>query len=106
MVPSSLCCASATERVVEIYPRLEGDHFLSLPVDEPAIDPLELRRAAPEVTCFGAAGALTFYCDFYAPQDYQSHLSAKVITDCDGLLLYMSRAVIPSARTASSTAPR
>jgi 3-deoxy-manno-octulosonate cytidylyltransferase (CMP-KDO synthetase) len=98
LMPSRLECGSATERLVEIFPRLEGRYLLSLPVDEPAIDVAELQGAIAGCEGFGSAGAITFYCDFYAAEDYLSNLSAKIVTDRDGLLLYMSRAVIPIAK--------
>ncbi len=94
-VPSAESCGSATERVVEIFAGLEGSRFATLPIDEPALDPAEVRAAAADDAVFDGAGALTFHCPFFAPEDYLSPLSAKVVVDARGRLLYMSRAVIP-----------
>jgi 3-deoxy-manno-octulosonate cytidylyltransferase (CMP-KDO synthetase) len=101
VLPSGEGCASATERLVQIRTELMGDPIVSLPVDEPAVDPAEILRAMAEPDAFGAAEALTFWCDFVAPEDYQSALSAKVVLDRAGMLLYMSRAIIPVAKDGS-----
>lgn len=98
-IPSRLECRCATDRLLEIQDRLPGDRFLSLPVDEPALDARALRRALAGATA--AAGATTFYCPFHARQDYLSPLSAKLVLDREGRLLYMSRAVIPVAKDGS-----
>lgn len=100
VVPSSVGCASATERIVEIFPQLDGELVLSLPVDEPSITPASI-RAALAAEDDPPAGATTFYCAFRAPEDYLSPLSAKVIVDQEGRLLYMSRAVIPVTKDGS-----
>lgn len=100
-LPSAESCRSATERVVELFSGLEGERFISWPVDEPAIDPEEIRRALASPGVFGGAGAVTFYCDFFAPEDHRSPLSAKVVVDRDGRLLYMSRAAIPARKDGS-----
>lgn len=102
--PSSESCQSATERLVEIVSGLEGEHFLSWPVDEPAIDPVEIRQAIDARPVFDGVGAMTFYCDFFAPEDYLSPLSAKVVLDRDGGLLYISRAPIPVGKDGSVAA--
>ena len=94
-MPSAASCTCATERLVEIHAALPGDRFLTLPVDEPALDPAALRRAVSAGAPLDDEVAVTFHCPFHAAADAVSPLSAKVITDRHGMLLYMSRAVIP-----------
>ena len=99
LVPSSPSARSATERIVEIQSALGGELVLSLPVDEPALDPREIRRALqPGISAFGSSGALTFYTPFFAEPDFLSPLSAKVVVDRRGMLLYMSRGLIPAKK--------
>jgi len=94
-IPSRQSCHSATERLVQIQAQLPGAYLLSLPVDEPAIRPEALFQAVKDEAYFGEADALTFYCDFYEAADHQSPLSAKVVVDRQGRMLYLSRAEIP-----------
>lgn len=100
-LPSSGACRCATERVVELFPGLDGEYFLTLPVDEPAVDPAEIRRALTDRSALSEVGAVTFYCDFFAPGDYESPLSAKMVLDRERRLLYISRAVIPVGKDGS-----
>jgi 3-deoxy-manno-octulosonate cytidylyltransferase (CMP-KDO synthetase) len=93
-IPTSGECKSATERVMELSRELKGDLFISIPMDEPSIIPGELERGLvfslqhnPDV--------LTLYCDFFCEEDARSTLSAKIVTDNHGRILYMSRSVIP-----------
>jgi len=103
LVASSESCACATERLVEIAPRLPGDDLLlSLPIDEPAIKSEEIVKAIKNTRhTIDAQHALTFYCDFFTEADYRSPLSAKVVIDQQDKLLYMSRTVIPSTKSGS-----
>jgi len=98
---SSINCKSAHERVLELYPDEDGELFLSLPIDEPAIVPSELRRVVRDRGVFDGAGVITFYCGFYCEEDYVSPLSAKLVIDSRGMMLYMSRAIIPVRKDGS-----
>lgn len=100
--PSSASCWSATERVLELFPSFDGELFLSLPIDEPAIRPSELLRVVQGIEAFGSAGVITFHCDFYCEEDYLSPLSAKVVIDRSARILYMSRGIIPVRKDGSA----
>jgi 3-deoxy-manno-octulosonate cytidylyltransferase (CMP-KDO synthetase) len=95
LVPSPAACRSGTERLVAIFPGLDARLFLTIPVDEPTLDAGEIARALRTPGLFDGSGIVTFTCPFFAPQDYLTPLSAKVVTDRAGRLLYMSRAAIP-----------
>lgn len=97
-LPSASNCRCATDRLVELHPRLAGDLLVSLPIDEPTIEMHEIQRALGAPDIFDGVGAVTFYCDFFAPEDYHSPLSAKVVLDRRGRLLYLSRGLIPAAK--------
>jgi CMP-2-keto-3-deoxyoctulosonic acid synthetase len=99
--PTPHTCASATERVVLLYREFDGDLFLSLPIDEPAIMPSQICDAITDIDAFDGAGVITFYCDFFAKEDYLSSLSAKIVTDRRGMMLYMSRGIIPARKDGS-----
>jgi len=99
--PTSVSCQSSHERVLELYRDYESGLFLTLPIDEPVIRPSELRAAVSGFEAFDGAGVITFYCDFYAEEDYLSPLSAKVVVDRRGMMLYMSRGIIPVRKDGS-----
>ncbi|MBN2531244.1 MAG: hypothetical protein JXB88_00055 [Spirochaetales bacterium] len=90
-------CKNATERVLELYRQLDGDIFVSIPMDEPALIPGQLERYIRDVTEKGI-NVLTLYCDFYCMEDAISNLSAKIVTNNRNEILYMSRSVIPVAK--------
>ena len=73
------------------------EYYITLPVDEPTIDPEELNRVwKEEFTYFKDNYRIsTLFCDFYNEDDLKSNLSCKIITDGSDDILYMSRNVIP-----------
>jgi 3-deoxy-manno-octulosonate cytidylyltransferase (CMP-KDO synthetase) len=93
-IPTSRECKSATERVMEISLELKGDLYISIPMDEPSIIPGELEKGL-SFSLEHNPGVLTLYCDFYCEEDARSTLSAKIVTDNRGHILYMSRSIIP-----------
>ncbi len=101
IIPSSTLCRSATDRIVQIFSTAETKYFLSLPIDEPEIQPSEIARAVKDAMSFADADAITFYCDFYKKEDYISPLSAKIVTNAEGMVLYISRAIVPNKKNGS-----
>lgn len=97
-VPSGADRASATERILEIHGLLDDELLVSIPADEAALDGAEVDRVIEEAqgTDFGA---ITCWCDFFAEMDALSPLSAKVVLDRNGEVLYMSRAAIPATKS-------
>jgi 3-deoxy-manno-octulosonate cytidylyltransferase (CMP-KDO synthetase) len=95
--PTSENCKSATERVLELYTKLDGDLFISIPMDEPALIPAQIKKGI-EFVKYDNCDLLTLYCDFYCKEDAFSRLSAKIVTNNHDEILYMSRAVVPLAK--------
>jgi 3-deoxy-manno-octulosonate cytidylyltransferase (CMP-KDO synthetase) len=96
-IPTGSACRTATERVLELHPKLDADLYVSLPVDEPALIPGEIESALKALSD-GNADVFTLYCDFFCLEDALSRLSAKIAANIDGEVLYMSRSVIPIAK--------
>ena len=67
------------------------DFYISIPADEPAIDPHEVNKvyqaATDEIT--------TFYTKFYCNEDLTSPLSCKIVTCENDYMIYNSRTVVP-----------
>lgn len=100
-IPSSDRCRCATDRILEIFRSLNAQRFVSLPIDEPVLDVREVERAITQAETLPRDVAVTFYCDFFEEQDYLSPLSAKLVLDVRGKLLYMSRTVVPVRKDGS-----
>lgn len=92
---SPASCKSATERVLAIRDAVHTPYTITLPVDEPEVQPSALRDAFQSPEDLVGADAVTFWCPFFSEEDYLSPLSAKIITDRNRRILYMSRAGIP-----------
>ena len=90
-------CNSATERIIEIFEKKQADIYVSIPIDEGALSPHELERVITEIQ-YEEFEAYTLYCDFYNLEDAYDNLSAKIVTDLEDNILYMSRSAIPIAK--------
>lgn len=87
---NSIC---GTHRVFKYYlDNSTYDYYISIPADEPAIDPLEVNKSFDVLS---DAEITTFYTKFYCEEDLISPLSCKIVT-CDlDYMIYNSRNVIP-----------
>jgi len=98
-VPSSRACRSASDRLVELCEVFnDGDIFVSIPADEPLLNPDEVRRVVAQHHD-GEDSIMTLYCDFFCMEDAESPLSAKIVVVEANRLAYMSRALIPATKT-------
>ena len=93
-IPTSENCSCATDRIIEISKQFDNEQYISLPIDEPLINPKEI------IKCFNKfkTGAATLYCDFFNLNDCTSKLSAKIVLNANDEVVYMSREVIPCAK--------
>lgn len=93
-LPSSSSCSCATDRVLEIYDKLDSDIFISIPIDEALLIPEEINNIILNISNYDF-DVLTFYCNFYNKEDAISKLSAKITTNKNQEILYLSRSIIP-----------
>ncbi len=95
---SSENISCGTEKLLDtkrLYPQY--DYYMTLPVDEPSIDPNELNRIWKEYK-FGN-WISTLYSDFYCIEDLIDFRSCKIVTGNSNNVVYMSRSVIPSSKS-------
>jgi len=71
------------------------DFYMSVPADEPAINPIEVNKVFNKKTQFNTDEIITFYTKFYCNRDLTSHLSCKIVSDDKNFMIYNSRAVVP-----------
>jgi 3-deoxy-manno-octulosonate cytidylyltransferase (CMP-KDO synthetase) len=69
------------------------DYYITIPADEPAIDPVEVNKILKESN-LSDGEILTFFTRFFCEQDLFSPLSCKIVQGQD-YMVYNSRAVVP-----------
>lgn len=74
-------------------------HYMTLPVDEPTINPEELNKWFLEYAKQPFT-ITTLYTDFFCESDLLDTRSCKIVTGAQNNILYTSRAVIPSRKKA------
>jgi 3-deoxy-manno-octulosonate cytidylyltransferase (CMP-KDO synthetase) len=91
---SDACCGS--QRAYNFYMKDEGyDFYLSIPADEPAINPDEVNKVFDKGTKIYTDEIITFYTKFYCNEDLTSPLSCKIVSCDRNFMLYNSRTVVP-----------
>ena len=97
-IETSELCRSSTERVLQIYEKVDSDIYTSIPIDETALSPKEINRVLKEIVN-EQFEAYTLWCDFFCIEDAESPLSAKVVTNQHDEVIYMSRSTIPISKS-------
>ena len=88
---------TSTERIYEAAQTIPADLYLCINGDEPLIDPRLIEQILPsEIAGFFAANLMT---KIHSPVEAVDDSNIKVVTDCDGYALFMSRSPIPVSYT-------
>lgn len=77
------------------------DFYLTIPADEPCIDPNEVNKVFNKQTKFYTDEVITFYTKFYCMEDLLSPLSCKIVTNDENIMIYNSRNVVPVKKDGS-----
>ncbi len=96
--------ASGTDRVAAVADQVEGDFFLNVQGDEPAIDPRAI-EAAIEWSVERRFPIVTLMTPLQGEQELRDPACVKVITDARGQAIYFSRFAIPYSRGALPESP-
>ncbi len=92
-----------TEKAYQYYLQFsEYDQYITIPSDEPYINPKEVNKAYDSLDYKYETEITTFYTKFYKSSDFFSSLSCKVVANQRGYALYFSRAWIPSKKDYST----
>ncbi len=92
---SNACCG--THRAFNVFKLISDyDYYITIPADEPAIDPVEVNKILKEST-LSDGEILTFFTRFFNEKDLFSPLSCKIV-EGHNYMLYNSRAVVPVAK--------
>lgn len=84
---------TSTERLYEAAQKVHADVYVCVNGDEPLIEPELVEQVIPEMTeGFFAANLMT---KVQSPVEVVDNTNIKVVTDCKGNALFMSRSPIP-----------
>ena len=78
------------------------DYYITIPADEPAINPSEINKAWPYIKDkldLYNFDVVTLYTKFYSFDDLKSNLSCKLVTNRRDRILYFSRNIIPATKS-------
>jgi len=92
MYPEVTCGSERVKHVYSYNPIY--DYYVTLPIDEPTINPKEVIRA---LLLINNESIYTLWSKFFCYEDIVSKYSCKMIIE-DGKVIYTSRAVIPSSK--------
>ncbi len=76
------------------------DYYISIPADEPALNPREVNRIWPIVRERLAHNEIaTLYSKFHYEEDLGNHLTCKIVADKNDNAMYFSRNIIPATKS-------
>lgn len=91
-------CETGSDRSAVAVRELPADVIVSLQVDQPLIDPVDIDRAVALLERGFEVTTLAYPCDDL--EGYESRDVVKVVAAPDGRALYFSRAPVPSSKAA------
>lgn len=89
-------CLTGTDRVIEAYGVLEKEYKVVVNVqgDEPLVKPSDISKVIK--SCLGGKQICCGYCGIHNEKEFRSLNTIKVVMRNNGILLYASRAPIPT----------
>jgi len=88
-----------TEKAYQYFLQHQNyDYYITIPADEPFIDPNEINKVLQFNKYINCLEILTLYTKFYRLMDLESNLSCKIVADQNDYALYFSRTCIPSSK--------
>jgi len=99
VVMTSDNCLTGTDRVAEVAMQVEVDTYINVQGDEPLFNPNDLRLLIEAVKA-NPQEVINGYCQIREESLFRSTSIPKVVIRPDGRLLYMSRAPIPTNKSA------
>lgn len=96
-IMTSNSCLTGTDRIAEAAEQIEADLYVNVQGDEPIVDPLNIRKLI-EARVETPGLIINGMTPCGANEDPRSVNIPKVVTNEAGILLYMSRALIPGSK--------
>jgi 3-deoxy-manno-octulosonate cytidylyltransferase (CMP-KDO synthetase) len=92
-------CLTGTDRVAEVASTMFSEWYINVQGDEPFLDPNGLRALMKRIaTAKSDESVFNAYSPISSESDFRSATVPKVIVSPSGVLLYISRAAIPTTK--------
>ena len=88
-------CETATERLYEFSLNVKADLYVMINGDEPLITAKDIVKCIPEIIPEDGFYVSNLMTDFSNPVEVVDPTNLKIVTNADGICLFISRAPIP-----------
>lgn len=95
VVMTSSNCETATERLYEFSLKVKADLYVMVNGDEPLITAKDIVKCIPEAIPEDGFYVSNLMTDFSNPVEVVDPTNLKIVTNADGICLFISRAPIP-----------
>ncbi len=95
VIMTSVDCETATERLYEVSQVIEADLYVMVNGDEPLIKAEDIVKCIPEAIPEDGFYVSNLMTDFSNPVEVVDPTNLKIVTNKDGICLFISRAPIP-----------
>ena len=95
VIMTSRSCETATERLYEVAQKVEADLYVMINGDEPLVMAQDIVKCIPETIPEDGFYVSNLMTDFSNPVEVVDPTNLKIVTNKDGICLFISRAPIP-----------
>jgi len=95
VIMTSVDCETATERMYEVSQKVKADLYVMVNGDEPLIEGEDIIKCIPEKIPENGFYVSNLMTDFSDPVEVVDPTNLKIVTNRDGICLFISRAPIP-----------
>lgn len=95
VIMTSFECETATERLYEVSQKIDADIYVMVNGDEPLVTAKDIVKCIPETIPEDGFYVSNLMTDFSDPVEVVDPTNLKIVTNKDGICLFISRAPIP-----------
>lgn len=95
VIMTSANCETATERLYEVSRSVEADLYVMVNGDEPLVQAADIVKCIPEKIPADGFYVSNLMTDFSDPVEVVDSTNLKIVTNKDGICLFISRSPIP-----------
>ena len=95
VIMTSFECETATERLYEVSQKINADMYVMINGDEPLVQARDIVKCIPDTIPEDGFYVSNLMTDFSDPVEVVDPTNLKIVTNKDGICLFISRAPIP-----------
>ena len=95
VIMTSFECETATERLYEVSQKIDADLYVMINGDEPLVQAQDIVKGLPDTILEGGFYVSNLMTDFSDSVEVVDPTNLKIVTNKDGICLFISRAPIP-----------